>query len=328
MAAVAPTTNTWRTLTFSLSYERFHIDCYLSCIEHMDSLVDVDGPDPNWSAVEAVIRSLAGNDPEETFGAVIRRSIDEVLDGPRTGRWSFDQLEKTEKTYVGTKLEIVLRTTLGFDRGLVLDLEIEDEPVDIKWAMDSGWQIPEEAVDRLCLCVGGLKRMTQFQVTLIRCRPEYLNAGKNRDRKRTLSAKGRAAMTPIVSPAPFPTNFVAEMDPSLRSVITGEATIQARVTKLFLFLPKVPIPRSAVATVARTTGDPMRRVRADSQAGDPLGGMQILSAKYGNSVLEALGYPRLGRDEFMSIPRSEIDSMPGEKRRTLPKAARERLGST
>ena len=210
--------------------------------------------------------------------------------------------------------------------GLVLDLEIEDEPVDIKWAMDSGWQIPEEAVDRLCLCVGGLKRMTQFQVILVRCRPKYLNAGQNRDRKRTLSAKGRAAMTSIVPPAPIPTNFVAEMDPSLRAVITGEATIQERVTRLFLVLPKTPIPRSAVATVARTTGDPMRRVRADSRAGDPLAGMQILSAKYGNSILEALGYPRLGGDEFMSVPKSEIEAMPEEKRRALPKAARERLG--
>jgi hypothetical protein len=292
----------------------------------MDPDSGLDRPDPQWHGVVDVIRSLAGSDPTELFGNVIRRSIDEVLDGPRTGRWSFSQLEKTEKTYVGTKLEIVLRSALGLDRGSVLDLEIEREPVDIKWAMDSSWQIPQEAVDRLCLCIGGLKRMTRFQVGVVRCRPEFLNTGQNRDRKRTLSVRGRAAMTHIVPPTPIPANFVAEMDPTLRSTITEEETIQARVTKLFLLVPKTPIPRSAIATVARTTGDPMRRVRADSQAGDPLGGMQILSAKYGNAVLEALGYPRLGTDEFMSVPRREIDAIPEAKRRTLPAAARKRLG--
>jgi hypothetical protein len=292
----------------------------------MDSLDRPDLPDPQWCAVVEVFRSTAGVDPAKVFGNAIRRSIDEVLDGPRTGRWSFDQLEKTEKTYVGTKLEIVLRTALGLDRGPVLDLEIEGEPVDIKWAMNSSWQIPQEGVDRLCLCVGGLRRMTRFQVSVVRCRPEFLNVGQNRDRKRTLSARGRAAMTHIVLPAPTPANFVAEMDSTLRSTITDEETIQARVTKLFQLVPKTPIPRSAVATVARTTGDPMRRVRADSQAGDPLGGMQILSAKYGNAVLEALGYPRLGADEFMSVPRNEIDAMPELKRRALPETARKRLG--
>jgi hypothetical protein len=292
----------------------------------MDPFDGCDEPDPKWCAVVRTIRSLTGTQPAELFGQVIRRSIDEVLDGPRTGRWSFDQLEKTEKTYIGTKMEIVLRSALGLDRGPVLDLEIEDEPVDIKWAMDSSWQIPQEAVDRLCLCIGGQRRMTKFQVGVVRCRPEYLNVGQNRDRKRTLSVRGRAAMTHIVLSTPIPPNFVAELDPELRSSVTREATIQARVTRLFLLLPKTPIPRSAIATVARTTGDPMRRVRADSQAGDPLAGMQILSAKYGNAVLEVLGYPRLGVDEFMSVPRDEIDAIPPDRRQALPVAARKRLG--
>jgi hypothetical protein len=54
--------------------------------------------------------------------------------------------------------------------------------------------------------------------------------------------------------------------------------------------------------------------------------MQILSAKYGNAVLEVLGYPRLGVDEFMSVPRDEIDAIPPDRRQALPVAARKRLG--
>ena len=39
------------------------------------------------------------------FRDVVRHGIDEVIDGGRTGRWSVDQLVKTEKTYIGTKIE-------------------------------------------------------------------------------------------------------------------------------------------------------------------------------------------------------------------------------
>ena len=292
---------------------------------HLFDATDMSDPDPDFERVLVRLEALAGPSPAARFGAAIRQSIDEVLDGPRTGRWAFTQLEKTEKTYVGTKLEIVVRTSLGLEPGAVLDLDIEGEPVDIKWGMNSGWQIPEEAVGRICLCIGGLRALSQFQVGVVRCRPEYLNEGANRDRKKTLSAAGRAAMRFLVPAAPLPENFVAEMDPAVRAEVMAEATIQARVTKLFTLLRRTPIPRDAIATVARTTGDPMRRVRADAWAGDPLDGVRILSAKYGNAVIETLGYPRLAAGEFMSIPRSEIEGLSEQRKRALPDHVRTRF---
>lgn len=277
------------------------------------------------SAVEQRLKALAGRDPAKKFGQAVRQAIDEVLDGPRTGRCSLSELAKTEKTYVGTKVEIVVRASLGLDRGPILDLEIEGHPVDIKWAMNSVWQIPQEAIGQLCLCIGGLDELTRFQVGLVRCHEEWLNLGENRDRKRTLSAVGRSHMALLVPSSPLPVNFVEQMDDVMRIAVMEEPTIQARVTKLFTLLPQTPIPRNAIATVARTTGDPMRRVRADTRAGNPLGDLQILSAKYGNPVVEALGYRRLERDEFMSVQRSEIEALPGPKRRRLPKSTRDRL---
>lgn len=267
-------------------------------------------PDPGLETVVTWLTDRAGDDPAAYFGRIIRQSIDEVLDGPRTGRWSFDQLEKTEKTYVGTKLEIVLRTVLGLQHAGLMDLEIEGEPVDIKWAMASGWQIPREAVGEICLCLGGIAKLTLFQVGVVRCVPAYLNAGENRDGKKTLSEAGRRAMRMLVDPTPIPPNFVAEMEPELRESIMAERHIQQRVTKLFRSLPGVPIPRDAVRTIARTEGDPMRRLRADRHAGDPLEGMKVLSATYANRVVEALGYPRLGKDEFMAVPTDELDRLP------------------
>lgn len=267
------------------------------------------GLDPDLHAVVAWLSNKVP-DPEVFFGRIIRQSIDEVLDGPRTGRWGFDQLEKTEKTYVGTKLEIVLRTALGLERGTKLDLVIEGRQVDVKWAMTSAWQIPREAVGELCLCVGGLDDVTYFRVGVVRCDVTLLNLGRNQDGKATLSSAGRAAMRMLVVSAPVPPNFVAEMNPHLRTAITNEPTIQRRITRLFRELPGTPIPRDAVRTIARTEGDPMRRLRADAHASDPLEGMKVLSSKYGNAVVEALGYPRLAKDEFMSVPLDVLQGLP------------------
>src|SRR5690606_25764501 len=116
--------------------------------------------------------------------------------------------------------------------------------------------------------------------------------GMNQDRKRTLSAAGRDSMRLLVEPTPIPTNFVAEMDPEVRDEIVALPTAQARVTALFTKMRYTPIPRNAIQTIARTTGDPLRRTRADAHAGDPLEGTTVLSATYGNRLLEALGRER------------------------------------
>jgi hypothetical protein len=293
-----------------------------------ESLFDLamdDGGDPGLNQVAVRLSKLAGADPVRLFGEAIRQSIDEVLDGPRTGRWDFLHLEKTEKTYVGTKIEIVVRTALGLEPGPNLDLEIEGIDVDIKWAMNSQWQIPREAVGQLCLCIGGRDHLRDFEVGLIRCSPETLNRGTNQDGKRTISAAGRKAMHPIVARAPLPTNFVAEMDPETRVEVMSENSIQRRVTKLFKLVPHTPIPRLALQTVAMTTGDPVRRTRADTGRGDPLEGMVVLSSKYANGVVEALGFERMPPDHFMSVRRTDIDALSEPARRRLSASERKRF---
>lgn len=277
------------------------------------------------AAVEFRLKKLVGRDPAKKLGQAVRDAIDEVLDGPRTGRYRLAELAKTEKTYVGTKVEIVVRTALDLDPGPILDLEIEGHPVDIKWAMNSVWQIPQEAIGHLCLCIGGLDNLSRFQVGLVRCTEERLNRGENRDRKRTLSALGREEMRLLVPSSPLPVNFIEQMDDDLRIAVMDEPTIQTRVTRLFTVLPRTPIPRNAIATVARTMGDPMRRVRADARNNNPLGHIRILSARYHNAVVQALGYPRLEPDEFMSVPKSEIAALPEAKIRTLSPSSRKWL---
>jgi hypothetical protein len=277
--------------------------------------------------VASWLRSKAEGDPPTFFGNLVRQAIDEVVDGPRTGRWDLEQLDSTEKSYIGTKVEIIVRAALELERGSIMDLEILGHPVDVKWSKTSAWQIPEEAVGHLCLCLGGLRSLAQFQVGVIRCDREVLNLGRNKDRKTTISAvQRRSKMLMLVEPAPLRTNFVAAIPDDQRSRILDGKTIQERVTALFHELPATPIPRDAIRTVARTQGDPMRRLRADAHAGDSLRGMRILSSQYGNGVVRALGYAALGTEEFMGVPQDDLDRLPAILRATLTPAARVRYG--
>jgi hypothetical protein len=106
-------------------------------------------PDHALDAVDAWF--LAKADMSKVFGESLRRSLDEVIDCQRTGRYRVEQLEKTEKTYIGTKVEIVLRFAFELPRGGTLDNLIAGHEVDTKFSLTGQWMIPREAVDQLCL---------------------------------------------------------------------------------------------------------------------------------------------------------------------------------
>lgn len=127
---------------------------------------------------KAILRACAeqSKTPTELFGKIIRQATDEAI-GPRTGRWKISQLEKTEKTYIGTKVEMVTRAALNLKRGR-LDAEIEGEQVDIKWSMRLAWEIPYESVDHICLVIGTNEKGTEFSVGLIRCTEDRFKSGE------------------------------------------------------------------------------------------------------------------------------------------------------
>jgi hypothetical protein len=261
--------------------------------------------DPALDEVEGWIRSKTDDLPG-LFAKAIRQALDEVIDGGRTGRWAVAQLEKTEKTYIGTKIEILVRTALELPREKPLDTVIAGHPVDIKWSsVRSTWQIPTEAVDQLCLLVGGDEGRGTFEVGLLRCAEALLNAGMNKDGKRTISKVGRARIRWLVAAGTLPPNFLATLDPVVREAIMAEPPGQARVRKLFTLVQKTAVPRLTIETLAQQR-DPMRRIRKDKR--DRLGGLRILGGHYSktNGIVGALGYPALAKDEYMSVPRTEL----------------------
>ena len=132
---------------------------------------------------------------KERFAAAIRRSFDEVFDGQRTGRYSLSQLSKVEKTYIGTKVEIVVQAEFGLQRGRRMDYLVAGEDVDAKWSMKSGgWMIPTEAVGELCLCMTADDERSVFSVGIVRADEVRLRTSTNKDKKRRLNHDGLAAM--------------------------------------------------------------------------------------------------------------------------------------
>lgn len=57
-------------------------------------------------------------DPEGSrFAVAIRQALDPVYDGQRAGRWEYSQLMKTEKTHIGTLVEMWFQREFGFEDG-------------------------------------------------------------------------------------------------------------------------------------------------------------------------------------------------------------------
>ncbi len=125
------------------------------------------------------------------FHKLVRESIDEVVDTKRTGRKTLSEIEKTEKTYIGTKVEILTRNLLQVPKGKKLDLLVAKTEVDVKFTIGKTWMIPMEAFGEICLLINADEKNSTFGVGLLKMTPGNLTKGENRDKKLSVSARGR-----------------------------------------------------------------------------------------------------------------------------------------
>jgi hypothetical protein len=100
---------------------------------------------------------------------LIRQALDEVIDAARSKRFTLDELEKTEKTYIGTKIEILLRNHLRLERGKVLDVSLGGVEVDIKNTIGSQWTIPLEALGHPCILIKKASRRRYVRSVFSSC---------------------------------------------------------------------------------------------------------------------------------------------------------------
>lgn len=238
----------------------------------------------------------------EKLRSFFRSAIDEVIDTARTGRFFLSQLEKTEKTYLGTKFEILLRDWLQVPRGVKMDFLIGGQEVDVKSTTGGGWgwMIPKEALNQLLI----LLRINEDQSTcafgLARARRSYLRAGENRDLKTSFSADGRGNIWWLVQDFPYTPNFWTTVDARQRERIMSPKGGTDRLVVLFETCLETPFSRVLIKSIA-AQDDFMKRIRRNGGARDKLApkGIAVLYSEYDRDLMLRLGLP-FGSREFIS----------------------------
>lgn len=250
---------------------------------------------------------LLRHDPDGSrFGKVLRESLDQVLDGPRTGRFRYSDLRKTEKTHVGTVVEINIGKEFELADGDATDYRIDGVQVDCKYSMSrGGWAIPLEAVGHIVLLTWADDSVSRWSTGLWRVDPRHLNKGSNRDRKRTIAKSGRDQITWLWDQADLDENLLLHLDPDELALIlahAGKRKGQKRINELFRRVRGRIIRREVVLTVAQQKDGPRRArmAREPNQLGRE--GVIVLGHyEWDVAVAKELGLPIPKSGEWVSV---------------------------
>lgn len=255
------------------------------------------------SGLRAVVQWFR-DDPNmvSKFGAALRQSMDEVLDGQRTGRFDVETLEKTEKTYLGTKVEIVVRAAFNLARGRQrMDYHVAGHDIDSKFTSLNSWSIPTEAMGHLCLLTSANDRRREFNVGVVRITPDALNKGQNKDaKKKTLSKQGRERICWLAREAPLPENLLLSLPEETVGAIMKPRSGQQRINELLRLVRGRLIERTTAVTVARQA-DGLKRCR-DARAQLAPQGIVVLGHQNESPILaRALDLPIPPKGSFLSV---------------------------
>lgn len=133
----------------------------------------------------------------ELVDHVIRRVEHDVLRGAE----SFDDIEGCQKTVFGTFFEKDLIRELNLPaklskrknpHNLHLDTRVAGFDLDIKTTLGTNWMIPRECVGHWCLLLRVDWRKRRYSIGLLRADDACLTEGCNQDKKRSVSATGKA----------------------------------------------------------------------------------------------------------------------------------------
>ncbi len=251
-----------------------------------------------------VHKLILGLDPTGSrFANSLRDAIDQLLDGQRTGRWDWNQLRKTEKTHMGTVIEIKLHHDFNFGDGIDMDYLIAEIEVDCKFSQTmGGWEMPPEAVGHLCLVVTANDDAALWSAGLIRLTEGLLREGGNRDRKRRLTPEGESSILWLHQEMPLPPNLLLHLDATTRNNILDHKSGQRRINELFRAVPCEIIRRAVVLTVAQQE-DSLKRAR-DARNQKNLGSEGFLVLGHQDDdprIAKELGLPVPEKGQFVSV---------------------------
>lgn len=275
------------------------------------SLVCAGHPDfPLLASIAAeIIRRGGGTGTlQDSFAKMLREAIDSVIMTPKTGRRAYVELEKTEKTYIGTRVEIELRSLLKLPKGK-LDTNILGHDVDIKHTMGNNWMIPTEALGHPCILVAADETKAKCYLGLFVAHTDYLTAGQNKDSKKSLAATGFENILWIFNGLQYAPNFWRQVPLGVVEAIYRQKTGNGRVVELFKGMQRTVITRDVIEATAMQK-DFMRRTRADKSHGTrnllAKQGVLLLNGGYDKALIAALGLPQCSKSEFVSYRPSTL----------------------
>ncbi|TCC08870.1 restriction endonuclease [Kribbella soli] len=268
-------------------------------------------PRSGSSENDAVAAELLRLDPSgDQVAGVLRETLDQLLDGRRRGRWSYSALHKTEKTYMGTLVEINLHREFEFADGDVTDYRIAGIEVDCKFSQSiGGWEFGPEMEGHLALVVWANDQNSAWRAGIVRATADVLRESRNRDAKRRLTRDGVGRIRWLWAEHPgLEPNQLLQMPAAHRERIfsararSGNQHGQARLLQLCRELPGVILRRTTVETVGWGLDDPMKRMRSNGGARDKLRpeGLLVLGHQDNDpAVARALSLPVPAKGQFV-----------------------------
>jgi hypothetical protein len=270
------------------------------------------GPDEPDSEIADIAEWFRIRDSDGAVTAeVVRDALDLVLDGQRTGRWCYGHLTKTEKTHLGTVIEIELQKEFDISDEGPLDYAIAGIPVDCKFAAQFGkWQIPREMYrreekgellgeDHIALLIWAEEKSRLWRAGLLRVTDERLATGSNQDRKRTLAAEALKEIHWIWDdPVPLPENTLVALSDEDRNAVFAHRSGQKRINELLRRVQGRVLRRAIILTVAQQE-DSMKRPRDARSHLQPEGFLVIGHLSKHRRVAQDLGVDDLATLELL-----------------------------
>ena len=275
------------------------------------------------------------DDARDRVRWALRDSLDELLDGQRTGRWDYQHLSKTERTYLGTAVEVNLTKEFDFPDGHHLDWQIAGHDIDCKFSKDvGGWEIPMEMYrctdhsdrqgranypalltwfdDSTSRWAAGLIKITDER---LRWKATGDERAYNRDNKRRLANSSADLVHWLWGglQEDLPRNLLLHMDSEVRArILSVVLSGQKRVDQLFREVQRQIVGRQTVLTVAQQDDAP-KRVR-DARIALRKEGIVILGHQDAHPrIAAALDLPVPVKGEWIAVRItriSEADSRP------------------
>lgn len=255
-------------------------------------------------AIHAVRDAVASADPDGVLmGMAVRATYDQLYDGQRTGRWDVRQLCKTEKTHMGTLVEINLQRRLRFSDGDVLDYNIAGHEVDCKFSQALyGWSIPIEMYvpkPQIALLMWANDYEAVWLAGFLRTEDAYLRSSRNRDGKRVVNDAGADRILWLQERGDLPENILLRLSPQERGAIMAPTSGQRRLDELFARVQGTLIDRETILRVAQQD-DPLKRVR-DARSHLHASGIVIFGHYHPHpDMAERLLLPRPRPGQFVS----------------------------